>query len=327
MTKVLITGITGLIGKDLMHKLLETGDYQIRGQYFSNRNTDAYTSRGIEMRQADICDAGALKGICDGCEIVVHSAARVIDHGTKEDFYLAHYDATRFMLEEAKASSVRHFIYISSFGPATYIDRSNGLPDETVPLVKSGVHYDDAKIDAENLVKSFCPSNNMYYTIIRPAAVIGPDSIWVREPIKRAKTKFGLKLIDNGVKDACLVDVRNLSEGIYKTMTLPVARNQTYFFMDEYGVTWKQYMTELLAMVGEKPKGSVSRPVALLLAKVMGVLFPLWGAQPPIGVKSVIATSSDRRVIVRKARTELGWQSRVSYREAMEKIRRSLEHS
>lgn len=325
MQKILITGITGLIGKHLMYRILKDNQYSIIGQYFSPRILNEYTQLGIEMRRADICVENDLKEICKGADIVVHSAARVIDHGTKQDFYLAHYDATFWMLEDAKRNYVKHFIYISSFGPATYIDRSKGLPDETVPLVKSGVHYDDAKIDAEELVKKYCGENNMAYTIIRPAAVIGPDSIWVREPLKRAQTKMGVRLVDDGVKDACLVDAENLADGIYRTITMEVAKNQTYFLMDEYGITWKQYFTDLLAMKGYAPKGKISRSTALFLAKSMNVICPIIGKQPPLGIKSVIATSSDRRVIVQKARKELQWESKVTYQQAMDKIRKSLQ--
>ena len=322
MTKVLITGITGLIGKHLMDKLLNEGNYTIKGQYFSQRNIDSYTHMGVEMFRADICNQEELKGICEGCEIVVHSAAKVIDHGTKEDFYSAHYDATTYMLEEAKKSGVKHFIYISSFGPATYIDRSKGLPDETVPLVKSGIYYDDAKIDTENMLKIFCEKHSIYFTIVRPSAVIGPDSVWVKQPIIRSKTALGLKLVDDGQKDACLIDADNLADGIFRIMTKPVSHGQTYFFMDDYGVSWKVFLTEVLQIVGQKPSGSTPKFLAFGMASVFEKVFPLFGANPPISKKAVMATGSDRRVITAKAQNELGWSSKVSYQQSMDKIRK-----
>ncbi|MCO5231502.1 MAG: NAD(P)-dependent oxidoreductase [Chitinophagales bacterium] len=325
MTKILITGITGLIGKHLMYRILKEQNFEIKGQYFSNRDISEYTQLGVEMKQANICSPESIKNLCHSCEVVVHSAAKVIDFGTKRDFYLAHFDATKWLLEDAKVNGVKHFVYISSFGPATYIDRSNGLPDESIPLVKSGVHYDDAKIDTENLVKDFCAKNNMIYTIIRPAAVVGPESVWVREPLKRAQTALGIKLIDEGNKDACLIDADNLADGIYRTIVMPIAKNQTYFFMDEYGITWKQYLTDLLALKGYKIKGSMSKSTALVLAKILGVLFPLFGKNPPISVKSIMATGSDRRVNMSKARNELQWKSTVTYKELMEKIKMSLQ--
>jgi nucleoside-diphosphate-sugar epimerase len=325
MKRILITGITGLIGKHVMHRVLQDAKYTITGQYFSPRNIDEFTSLGIEMKKADICKESDLKNICEGCEIVVHSAAKVMDYGTKEDFYLTHYDATKWLLEDAARNKVRHFIYLSSFGPATYIDRTNGLPDETVPLVRSEVHYDNAKIDTEKLVISFCYTHNMKYTIIRPAAVIGPDSVWVVEPLKRAATSFGLRLINYGKSDACLLDAENLAEGIYLTIILPIAENQIYFFEDEFEVSWNQYFRDLLAMKGLEPKGSIPQSVALILAKNMEKIFLYFNKKPPISLKSVLATSSNRKVIVKKARQQLGWKSKISYQESMQKIKDSLK--
>lgn len=325
MKTILITGITGLIGKHLMHRILIDNEYKIIGQYITPRNLDEYTSKSIEMRRADICVPTDIIGITKGCNIVVHSAARVMDHGTKSDFYIAHYDATKWILEDALQNGVKQFIYISSFGPATYLDRSKGLPDETTPLIKSGVHYDDAKVDTEELVKSFCKKHNIIYSIIRPAAVIGPDSVWVKEPLRRATTLLGVQLIDHGKHDACLIDADNLADGIYRTITLPVAQNQTYFFIDDYGITWKQYLTDLLAIKGYQPKGSIPKNIALGLANIMNVVFPIFGKTPPISAKSIMATGSDRSVDATKARRELNWESKVNYAEAMEKIKQSLK--
>ncbi|HUH74633.1 MAG TPA: NAD-dependent epimerase/dehydratase family protein [Chitinophagales bacterium] len=325
MKQILITGITGLIGRHLMHKVLHDSDYKIIGQYFSPRNIDEYTSLGVNMKQADICNESDIKDLCKDCDVVVHSAAKVMDYGTKEDFYLTHYDATKWLLTDALNNKVRHFIYISSFGPATYIDRSNGLPDETIPLVRSEVHYDNAKIDTEDLVISFCTQHDIKYTIIRPAAVIGPDSVWIVEPLKRAATSFGLRLINHGKSDACLLDAENLAEGIYLTITLPIAENQIYFFEDEYEVTWDQYFRDLLAMKGLAPKGNIPSPVALILARNMEKIFLFFNMKPPISLKSVLATSSNRKVIVKKARQQLGWESKISYQESMRKIQESLK--
>ncbi len=325
MKRILITGITGLIGKHLMQKVLLEGNYLITGQYFSPRNIDEYTSLGVEMKRADICNESEIEDLCKDCEVVVHSAAKVMDYGTKEDFYLTHFDATKWLLKDALKNKVRHFIYISSFGPATYIDRTNGLPDETIPLVRSEVHYDNAKIDTENLVISFCNDHDIKYTIIRPAAVIGPDSVWVNEPLKRGATSFGLRLINHGKSDACLLDAENLAEGIYLTIILPIAENQIYFFEDEYEITWNQYFSDLLAMKGLEPKGNIPRSIALPLAKNMEKIFLYFKMKPPISLKSVLATSSYRKVIVKKARQQLGWESKVSYQESMMKIKESLK--
>lgn len=322
MDKVLITGISGLIGNHLAALVLERSTFAIRGQYFSARNKDMFAGMPIEMVQADICNPQELKGICDGCQVVVHSAARVIDHGTKKDFYLAHVDATHFMLEEAAKSKVQHFIYISSFGPATYLDRTNGLPDETVPLKMSGVHYDDAKIVAENMVKTFCAEHDMHFTIIRPGAVIGPDSVWVREPLLRMHKAPGVALINGGVADACLIDARNMADGIYRTMTNEVAHGQTYFFVDDYGVNWKTFINDVLGIVGKETTLSFPKAIILPIAQLLNFILTPLGKKPPFSPKAIMALGSDRRVSTEKAKRELGWKTIYSYKESMDNITR-----
>ncbi len=322
--KILITGITGLIGNHLMQVLLKNGYIDIRGNYFSKRNLDEYTSLNIEMIQADIADEKAIQNITKNCEVVVHTAARVIDFGSKKQFYEAHYDATHFLLKDAKQHNVKHFIYVSSVGVASGIDRKKIIPDETTPLVKTGVHYDDAKIDTETLVKDFCIKNNIIYTIIRPAAVIGKNSVWVLEPLKRIDTAVGLKLIDNGKHPACLLDAENLATGIFLCITKDVARNQTYFFMDDWNISWKEYFTDLTAMKNKTIGSSIPFWLAYSVASVAEVVFPLFGKNPPLAKKSVKATGTNRMISTQKARAELGWKSEINYEESMQRIKESL---
>ena len=319
--KILITGITGLIGNHLLEVLLKNGYTDICGQYFSKRKMDEYLSKGIEVVQADICDENDLKDITKGCETVVHTAAKVIDYGSKQDFYSAHYDATHLLLKDAHQNKVSQFIYVSSVGVASGIDRNKIIPDETTPLVRTGVHYDDAKIDTETLVKEFCTQYNIGYTIIRPSAVIGMGSVWVVEPLKRIDTVLGLKLIDNGKHPACLIDAENLAEGIFLCITKEIAKNQIYFFMDDWDVSWRQYFTDLAAMKNKKPGSSIPFGIAFTVASFAEIIFPVFGKNPPLAKKSVKATGTNRTISTIKARIELGWKSTITYQESMQRIK------
>lgn len=322
--KILITGITGLIGKYTLRVLLQNGYNDIRGTYFSNRNLETYTQQGIEMKHADIANESSIKNITKNCSVVIHSAARVMDFGTKQEFYSAHYDATHYLLKDAKNNNVRHFIYISSVGVASGIDRNKIIPDETTPLKKTGVLYDDVKIDTESLVKEFCAKNHIDYTIVRPSAVIGIGSVWVTEPLRRMDTAIGLRLIDHGKQPACLIDAENLANGIFLCMTKEVARNQIYFFMDDWNISWKQYFSDLAAMRGKKVEKSIPFVVAFILASIAETLFPLFGKTPPLAKKSALATGTNRTVSTQKARTTLGWSSKIPYETSIQRIKDSL---
>ena len=58
------------------------------------------------MIQADVVDEKAIQHITKDCELVVHTAARVINFGTKKQFYEAHYDATHFLLKNDKEHNI-----------------------------------------------------------------------------------------------------------------------------------------------------------------------------------------------------------------------------
>lgn len=326
MSRVLITGITGLVGKHLMYRLISDGRFQITGQYLTPRSLNEFTAMGVRMRQVDICEQLRVKDLCINTDVVVHCAARVIDYGSRNDFYRCHYDATRWLLEDALKHGVRHFIYISCLDVTSQLDRSFKIPDERDPIMKSGIPYNDAKIDTESFVKSFCTLNGIFYTIIRPGTIIGANSVWVREPLRRAKSRLGLRLINGGQEDACLIGVDNLVEGIFLCLILPEARNRIYFLVDNYGITWEQYFTDLLAIKGLKPKGNISKSMALSIARTQELLQPLFHFKSALTLKSVITTSSDRRVSINRAYIELGWDTRISYADVMKSIADSLNY-
>ena len=206
-----------------------------------------------------------------------------------------------------------------------YIDDTGFLNTDIKTISENhDIHYDDVKIDTEILVRNFCTKNNLYYTIIRPTAVIGKGSVWVTEPLKRMDTKLGLKLIDHGKQPACLIDAENLANGIFLCMTKEAAHNQTFFFMDDWEVSWKQYFTDLGVMKGKKISNSIPFTLAFLLASIAEILFPLFGKNPPLAKKSAIATGTNRLVSTEKAKTLLGWTSKISYPISMQRIKESL---
>lgn len=317
-TMVLITGVSGLIGKHLAFRLADGAGYRLRGQYLKSSPDPTLTRKGVTLVKANIEEPATLKGIAENCDIVVHSAAKVIDFGTEAEFRKAHVDASRNVLNEAIASGVKRFVYISSFGVAAGLSRSAALPDERNPVFKKGIPYDDVKIEAESLVSRMCRDAGMEYVIIRPSVVIGPGSVWVTEPMKRFKN---LMLIQEGKHDACLIDARNLAIGIQSAMEAPHAAGETYYLMDDWGISWKQYLNELcLHFKGREISKSVPYRWAYPAAGLLEKLFGLWGGAPPISKKAVMAMGSDRRVSTLKAQKELAYRSVYSYLDCMQSI-------
>ena len=75
----------------------------------------------------------------------------------------------------AKASiknGVRRFVYVST--GAVYARVGNGVVDETSPRSIWGWAYSDAKLEAENLIQTYCTRYNLPAVIVQVAGVYGP---------------------------------------------------------------------------------------------------------------------------------------------------------
>jgi 2-alkyl-3-oxoalkanoate reductase len=211
---------------------------------------------GVEIRQGDLTKEGSLAGLCDGVDIVFHLAGRVIDRGTRREFYRAILEAKRNLLEEAAGEAAR-FLYVSSIAALGMGRHLNGMT-ETGAALMSGVPYGDANLQAEWLVHGFTYSGKIDCTIVRPANVIGPGSAWVRDIIDRYRA-LSVPLIDEGRHSASLVSVDNLVDGIILAAPADEAVGKLYHLRDDWEVTWKRYLTDLGAMIGKHPPPATCR--------------------------------------------------------------------
>lgn len=316
--KVLVTGATGFIGSRLCRKLSEK-DCAVTALVLPGEGVDHIAGDVTEFRYGDLTGPESLRGIGRGVDIVFHLAARVTDWGRRHLFYDSILGGTRSLLEEC-TGDVSRFVYVSSMAACGLGRHLKGLDEDDEPR-KSGVPYNDAKLDTERLVGSYRETRGLSCTIVRPANVIGPGSVWVRDIIERYRTGI-VPLIDGGRYSASLLYVDNLVDGLYRSGTMDAADGRTYFFRDDWDVTWKRYVEDLGAMIGKKPLGSVPFPLAWFLGYLLEMLLSPLNIRPPVTRLAAGVMGRDNDVRTARAADELGWRTMVSYDEAMTTIGR-----
>jgi nucleoside-diphosphate-sugar epimerase len=314
--KVLVTGAGGFIGSFLCRKLSENG-YEIKALAMPGEEVGHLESLGAKISIGDLTKPESVKGLADGVDIVYHLAGRVTDWGPKRLFYTAIVDATKNLLDES-AGKVSRFVYISSFCACGMGRHFKGIKEED-HAYKTGVPYGDAKLEAEGVVKRYNKERGLPYTIVRPANVTGPGSIWVKDVVDRLK-KSSVPLIDRGQYSASLVYVENLVDGLLLAGTKETAKNNTYFFRDDWNVTWKQYLTDLGGLAGKMPSFNVPFKLAWITAGISEKLYAPFKVRPPATRAAVAIMGRDLDVDNTKAKKELGWKTRISYEEAMKTI-------
>lgn len=116
-SRILITGVTGLVGSYVARLLAEQGYVNLIG---TKRTTSKTSLLGplqdqIEWKEGDLTDPIFLYELCSDCEIIIHCAAH-ISYRRKDYDQMMNLNsiATQLLVNYAMEHQVKHFIYVSS---------------------------------------------------------------------------------------------------------------------------------------------------------------------------------------------------------------------
>ncbi|HDP79984.1 MAG TPA: NAD-dependent epimerase/dehydratase family protein, partial [Spirochaetes bacterium] len=315
----LVTGAGGFIGSRLVEALVEK-NYRVRALFLPGENAAGAEKLGADIIRGDITNPGSLKGIAWNADLVFHLATRVLDWGGRKLFRRLMVDGTRNLLEECRRCGSGRFIYFSSIAALGLGRPAAGL-DEDAERVATGIPYGDTKIEAEDLVSAYCRAEDIPFTIIRPANVTGPGSVWVKD-ILDAFFRGPLPLIDGGRAPGAFVYVDNLVDGAILAARSPVAAGRTYHFRDDYDITWGQYIALLGGLIGRRPRGNIPFRLAWTMGHLLETLLSPLGVRPPMTRLAAGVMGRNNDVDASRARRELGWKSRVDLETALGAIER-----
>jgi nucleoside-diphosphate-sugar epimerase len=306
--KVLVTGGAGFLGINLL-RYLDAKGYELVSLDIAPFDYPDMQEKVTEIR-GDIRNRRDVERAMEGVDYVVHTAAALPLYSPR-DIYTTDVEGTRMVLDVAKAHSVKRAVMISS--TAVY-----GIPDHH-PLVENdrleGVGpYGQAKIQAEMVCLEY-RAKGMVVPIIRPKSFIGPERLGVFALLYDwALDGRNFPMIGSGRNRYQLLDVEDLCEAIYLTMTLPeeVVNDTFNVGAKEFGTMKDDYQAVLdYAGFGKRIIGFPAAP-AIWALRVLEFLrvSPLY--------KWVYETASkDSFVSIEKAEQQLGWKPKYSNKDAL----------
>ncbi len=271
MSRILVTGATGFVGRHLC-KLLASIGHEVVGTTRSNAigtEVDGYELATI----ADLGDEIDWGPLLEGTDYVIHLAARVhVMRELEEDplaaFRRVNVGGTERLLRHEHMRDVKRVIFISSVkvhGDET-VKKPFSATDTPVPPDPYGV----SKLEAENLVEEIGAEVGFETVIIRPPLVYGPG---VGGNFARL-----LRLIDRGIPSPfglvrnarSLVSVDNLCDLIRECLGNESAAGKRFLVSDNSDLSTPELVRHIAAALG---RPSRLLPVPVVLMRIAANLF------------------------------------------------------
>lgn len=304
MSKVLVTGATGFVGKRLVLALAAAG-HEVRCAV-SKKVDWLHTEQVVVNKLEDDPDwTEALIGI----EVVIHLAAKV--HVMKKksasvnDYCKINSIATRNLAIQAAQQQVKRFIFLSSIKVNGEYTRNNA-PFTEESVVQPEDSYGQSKLYAEQYLRAISQDTNLEVVIIRPPLVYGPG-------VKANFLKM-LHLVRKGVplpfgtvrNSRNLVYIENLVSALCTVVVHPDAANQTYLVADDDSLS----LTQMINVIGKEMNINLRLiPVPVHFMSFLLVM---------LGRRSIITRLfSSLEVSNGKIKAQLGWVPPVSTAEGL----------
>jgi nucleoside-diphosphate-sugar epimerase len=236
MNLAVVTGAPGWLGTPLVDALargaafrsISVAPRRVRCIVLPGANVAGLERLGsnVEVLRADLRDARALDGACDGATTVFHAAGLVHPHRVKE-LYDVNVGGTRNILAAATASRAKRFIFVSSNSPAGLNESAARLMSEQDPP-RPYLNYGLSKLQAEWLVMDAHRAGRIEAAVARPCWFYGPH-----QPARQTKFFRMIKggrpiIIGLGSNLRSLTYVDNAVQGLLLIEAVERAAGETY---------------------------------------------------------------------------------------------------
>jgi nucleoside-diphosphate-sugar epimerase len=300
-----ISGGAGFLGLHLARRLLADG-HEVRTLDVVALD-DPELERSVQELRGDVRDPESVRELVAGAEVVVHAAAALPIQASRDSIRSVNVHGTENVLSAARDAGVGRVVFVSS--TAVYGVPEKHPIEEDDPLVGVG-WYGESKIDAEAL----CRVAAVETTIVRPKTFIGPERLgvfeilfdWIREG-RRIYT------LGQGQNRYQLLAVEDLVDAIVRAGTLPEAARGTFNVgATEFGTV----RTDLQALIDHAGSDSRLQPVPVKPAEIVLRALELLRVSP-LAEWHYKTAHRDSFVDTSRAQHVLGWQPRLSNREAL----------
>jgi nucleoside-diphosphate-sugar epimerase len=316
---VVVTGATGFIGRRLVKRLLDDG-CRPRALVLAGDTVPVTWDRHVDVERGDVAHPGDVARAMRDAATVFHLAALVSDWGDDAAHQRVTVRGTENVLGEAARQGARAVLASSV---VVYGDRvGREVCEEHLPMGRPLGPYSRSKQEQERIAHHLEALAGLKVTIVRPTNVYGAGSVpWVDRVIEQLEAKRPA-LVDKGTGVAALIHVDDVVDVFVRAAMTPAAVGRVYNASDDSAITWGRYFRDLAGLAGAPPPKAIAHWAARAAARGGEILWSALGRSdpPPLTREALNLVGSHLRVPIDRARSELGYQPRVSYEAALREI-------
>jgi NADH dehydrogenase len=242
VTRVLVTGGTGFVGRHVVRALRER-EHEVRVLVRSEAQGGQAAAWGAEPRLGDVTDPPSLGAAVTGMDVVVHLVSILV--GRPVDFERVMEQGTRDLVAAAERAGVKRFILMSALG--------------TSQQNRDLVPYFRAKWSMEETVRA----SPLEHVIFRPSFVFGRDGGALPQFLKIARVAPVTPIVGPGTQRIQPVWVEDVAAYFAAAVEEPAAANRLFELGGPDVVTWNELWPKLSAAQGRRRR-SVHVPFGLM---------------------------------------------------------------
>lgn len=320
----LVTGASGFVGSHLVSELLAEDGSSVRA--LMHRAPTEALWNGVDVRIGDVREPRVLQDALQGVDVVYHCAAaagRAVSASEVCDTALT---GTRNVLEGLRQAGRGRAVLLTGvivIG-ARYLDAAK----EDLPYRRSGDPTHDIKIEIEKLAWEYEQHHGVDVTVLRPGLIYGPRDRRNLPQIVHALRSGRFAYIRSRDNVMPIVYISDIVQAMKLAARTPAARGRAYHITDGSRTTIGEFIDCLAELLNCPPP----RTVLPFAVPYLGCLFfealaglRLYRRKPPITRTNLNFLGYSRHIDITRARQELGYSPRVSYREGLPLAVKSTE--
>ena len=251
--KVLVTGATGFVGREIVRQLRAAG-HTIRILARNPRSPaaqEAVSRWGVEAYSGDVLEAASLEGALAGVEAVIHLVGIISELGNST-FENVHVGGTRNLVAAAQQAGVRRFVHMSALGSRP----------------KAASRYHQSKWAAEELVRQ----SGLEFTIFRPSLIYGPQDQFINLFARIIRLSPVVPLLGNPSARFQPVPVEAVAAAFAGSLGEPKSVGQTYDLCGPEALTLAEIVDRIQTVLGKR-RLKLHVPIRLARCQAAGMEF------------------------------------------------------